>query len=211
MSNYYKRNLPHYQPAGGEFFTTFRLANSLPKPVISALKQEYQQLSKQEDPDESTNEHEQKKYFTKFDAFLDRSKSAKNWLTKDEIAQIVADKLHDFDDQWYKLICYCLMPNHVHLLFKLNERDKSRSTNSQFPVTKILRLIKGSTAYQANKELNRTGAFWQHESYDHLVRNDEERENIIRYILLNPVKAGLVNSWKEWKWTYCKKGYLPLR
>jgi len=38
MKDYYKRNLPHYQPAGGEYFVTFRLANSLPQEVIQSLK-----------------------------------------------------------------------------------------------------------------------------------------------------------------------------
>lgn len=96
----------------------------------------------------------------------------------------------------------------MHLLFQLPERDESRST---YPVTDILRLIKGSTAREANKMLNRSGSFWQHESYDHLVRNDMARERIIRYILKNPVKAGLVKKWNDWEWTYCKNKYLPIR
>jgi REP element-mobilizing transposase RayT len=100
------------------------------------------------------------------------------------------------------------MPNHVHLLFQLPKRDKSRST---YPVTNILRLIKGSTARSANKILGRSGSFWQHESYDHLVRNDDERERIIRYILKNPVKAGLTEKWEDWKWMYCKEKYFPIR
>lgn len=104
-------------------------------------------------------------------------------VKEDRIAEIVANKLHSFDNRKYLLIYYCIMPNHVHLLFKLNERDKSRSTDPQYPVTNILKLIKSSTAYQANKLLNKTGSFWQHESYDHLVRDDEERENIIRYFI----------------------------
>lgn len=83
MSNYYKRNLPHYQPAGGEFFVTFRLANSLPKSVISALKHEHQQMSKQENTDECISEYDRKKYFAKFDSFLDRSKIGESWLKKD--------------------------------------------------------------------------------------------------------------------------------
>lgn len=213
MSNYYQRNLPHYQPPEGEFFVTFRLTNSLPKSVISALAQEYQQLSKRANADELSEYQnvQKKKYFAKFDSIIDQSEHGENWLQSDQIAKIVADKLHGFDNRRYLLICYCIMPNHVYLLFKLNKRDKSRSTKNQFPVTDILKLIKGSTAYQANKVLNRTGSFWQHESYDHLVRNDEERERIIRYVLLNPVKAGLVNAWTDWKWTYCNKKYLPLR
>lgn len=46
MNDYYQRNLPHYQPEDGEFFVTFRLANSLPKAVIGQLKQEKEQALK---------------------------------------------------------------------------------------------------------------------------------------------------------------------
>jgi REP element-mobilizing transposase RayT len=50
----------------------------------------------------------------------------------------------------------------------------------------------------------RSGAFWQHENYDHFVRDEVELERTIKYVLYNPVKAGLVNDQKDWKWTYCK-------
>jgi putative transposase len=47
-------------------------------------------------------------------------------------------------------------------------------------------------------------AFWQYESYDHFVRNDAQLERIIKYVLYNPVKAGLVDDRSHWKWSYCK-------
>jgi REP element-mobilizing transposase RayT len=65
-----------------------------------------------------------------------------------------------------------------------------------------LRLLKGRTARACNLELNRNGSFWQHESYDHLVRDEQEMERTILYILNNPVKAGLVKEWKDWPFTY---------
>ncbi len=64
--------------------------------------------------------------------------------------------------------------------------------------------LKRYTAYEANQILGRSGAFWQHESYDHFARDEKELERIIKYVLYNPVKAGLVDDWKSWKWTYCK-------
>ena len=45
------------------------------------------------------------------------------------------------------------------------------------------------------------GSFWQAESYDHVVRNGE-LERIISYVLENPVKAGLVEDWEQWPYTY---------
>lgn len=59
----------------------------------------------------------------------------------------------------------------------------------------IIILIKGSTSRAANLILERSGAFWQHEKYDHLVRNDRELMNVIWYVVTNLVKAGLGNDW----------------
>jgi len=54
------------------------------------------------------------------------------------------------------------------------------------------------TAEECNKLLGKRGAFWQHESYDHWVRDAEELERIILYIEGNPVKAGLVAAPELW-------------
>src|SRR5699024_1910282 len=113
--------------------------------ALLSLKKEYQQLMKQEHSDGMYSAR--KRYFAKFDNLLDQSEKESNWLKENGIAEIVADKIHDFDEQKYLLICYCIMPNHVHLLFKLPDRDESRST---YPVTSILRLMKGATAREAN-------------------------------------------------------------
>lgn len=212
MNNYYRRNLPHYQPSRGTFFITFRLANSLPKAVMARLKQEYKCSIEAKNQNKSKKRKIRKAYFKNFDQYLDRAESGRNWLKEDKIAQIVADKIHDFDSQKYTLICYCIMPNHVHLLVEISneyERDDFRATKL-LPLTDMLRLIKGSTAHEANKILNRGGQFWQHENYDHLIRDYNELERLIQYILQNPVKAGLVDNWQNWKWTYCKEKYLPV-
>lgn len=65
--------------------------------------------------------------------------------------------------------------------------------------------LKGYTAHEANKILNRTGQFWEEESYDHEVRNDEELDRIVKYVLNNPVKAGLVKDWREWQWSWLRE------
>lgn len=106
------------------------------------------------------------------------------------------------------------MPNHVHQVFTpIVGRDLSRPENQsvldmnvelRFPiVTDILRLIKGSTARECNKILNRSGAFWQHESYDHVVRDHNELLRIVDYVLNNSVKANLCKEWEDWQWSYC--------
>ncbi len=90
------------------------------------------------------------------------------------------------------------MPNHVHLLFTPLERPDG----TYFSLARIMHSLKRYTAREANKALRRTGQFWQHESYDHFVRDAAEHERIVRYILNNPVSAGLVNHWEEWQWRH---------
>ncbi len=70
-----------------------------------------------------------------------------------------------------------------------------------------MHMLKGYSAHEANGVLKRQGKFWQAESYDHFVRDGAELERIIYYVVNNPVKAGLVDDWDQWPWTYWK--YAP--
>ena len=62
--------------------------------------------------------------------------------------------------------------------------------------------IKRVSAYKINLKLKRNGSFWQSESYDHLIRDEQELLDIINYTLLNPDKAGIVENWKDYKYNY---------
>ena len=127
---------------------------------------------------------------------MDSSFAGPDWLGKDEVAKIVFHKIHSLDNSKYELLVNCIMPNHVHLVVMPYEdlsvsKSNTKGKTKEYVLADILRLIKGSTAREANKILKKGGPFWQHESYDHVVRNEKELANIIRYVLNNPVKAGL--------------------
>ena len=85
-----------------------------------------------------------------------------------------------------------------------NNIEKDHVYQRNFLPAKFASLSSGrlSTARFCNLELNRSGNFWQHESYDHVVQTEEELSRTILYILNNPVKAGLVTDGKDWKYTY---------
>lgn len=72
--------------------------------------------------------------------------------------------------------------------------------------------IKGYSAREANRLLNRKGQFWEPESYDHEVRDLNEFWRIVRYILRNPVKARLADTWEAWpfSWVAPELGYSSL-
>lgn len=202
---FYRRHLPHFQPPGAILFVTFRLYNSLPLPVIESLLQEAEALEKVflnlPVPERRQEAYQaQKKMFAKWDAALDHEQQSERWLQRDEIAKVVADSMHYLDGKKYDLIAYCIMPNHVHIVFEplLEKPERYYSLGS------IMQSLKGYTAWKAHQILGRKGAFWQDESYDHVVRDNQELQRIIDYTLQNPVKAGLVESAEEWKWSYLK-------
>ena len=64
-------------------------------------------------------------------------------------------------------------------------------------LSKVMQLIKGGSSHEINKILNRKGTFWQEENFDTYIRNKKHQENVIKYILNNPIKAGLVSEWQD--------------
>ena len=64
-------------------------------------------------------------------------------------------------------------------------------------------LLKGRSARECNKVLARSGSFWEHESFDRVIRSGKF-DKTVRYVLNNPVKAGLVEDWENWRWNYCR-------
>jgi REP element-mobilizing transposase RayT len=202
---FYRRNLPHYHLEGFPLFITFRLAGSLPVDVLAELKTQREAELRNLKNNALDERHRiEKKHFSYYDDWLDQCKFGPQWLHVDSVAQIIAGEIGNLGGNRYHLMAYCIMPNHVHLLIEplLREQSNHQGRTAKYPVADTLRLLKGRTARRCNLELRRNGSFWQHESYDHVVRDRQELEQIILYILNNPVKAGLVKEWKAWPFTY---------
>jgi putative transposase len=199
---HYHRNLPHIHPEGYPLFITFRFAASLPLDVLQELTAHRERNSKSQSPDEIYKI--EKKYFGRYDEWLDRCISGPRWLENKKVANIVADKIHSMNGKHFRLMAYCIMPNHVHLLIEsiISNHLEHLGKTAKYPVTDALRLLKGSTARACNLKLKRNGQFWNHESYDHYARDEQELKRIVKYILNNPVKAGLAKEWKDWQFTH---------
>jgi len=147
---------------------------------------------------------EERRYFEKWDASLDDEKNGPHWLAQSEIADIVKEAMHYRDGMVFDLHAYCIMSNHVHVIFEPIGKSECHSD-----LPKIMQSLKRHTARHANTFLGREGAFWQDESYDHVIRDWEEYARMVHYVLENPVKCRLVSRWDEWPWTYCKLGIIP--
>jgi REP element-mobilizing transposase RayT len=224
---YHRRKLPHIHSPGATLFVTFRLAGSIPQAVLRQWKaekiwldEEMQRIDKeatQTSRQEVINHQARlldfhRRWFKKFEDVLHQAECGPHWLQEERLAQMVADSLHYRDGKVYRLDAYCIMSNHAHAVFMpfLNERGLREKPGSapllyesdEPPLDVIMHSLKSYTAQEANKLLNRTGSFWETESYDHEVRNDTEYHRIVRYVLNNPVKAKLVKNWREWRWSW---------
>ncbi|MEO5923457.1 MAG: transposase [Bryobacteraceae bacterium] len=169
------RRLPHIYPADKALFITFNLHGSVP---ASGLPPPGPLPSG--------------RAFVWIDKHLDAAKTGPRHMLRSDLARLVATSIRKGAElRHYDLEAFVVMPNHVHMLI-WPKISPSRLMNS----------LKGSTARAANKVLGLTGEpFWQKESYDHWVRNDEELRKIHTYIDDNPVRAGLVADAREYPWS----------
>lgn len=116
-------------------------------------------------------------------------------------AFVAMDRLREGERRFerYKLHCFAVMPNHVHL-----------PVTPHVPAKKWLGALKGFTGHAGVRVLGlRRGPFWRNESYDHLIRDDEEFARVRRYIEWNPVKAGLAALPEEFPWSSRAPGGTP--
>ncbi len=193
--HFHRRHLPHVYLPNAVYFITFRLAGSLPKHALEDLTEKARLQKKA------------RFSFVDYDKALEESDSRISWLADSHIADMVAEAIRFQDGKDYILICFCIMRNHVHLVIGVGDCDvpghvRQVSNLSIKTMSEIMHSLKRFTARKANKILIRTGPFWQDESYDHVIRDEADLERIAKYVIYNPVKAGLVTNWQDWKWTY---------
>jgi len=102
----------------------------------------------------------------------------------------IMDSIHYLDGKHYDLFAAVVMPDHIHLVIRPCGNEKGEYVS----LSKIFHLLKGYTARKIG------GHLWQHETYDHQVRNEKELFAFIEYMRNNPVKAGLVENIDDYKW-----------
>ncbi len=190
--------LPHVKREGASYFVTFRLADSLPREVLLDFeRQRAEAVRKLPANDRLGRETANRELLRKIERYLDRGVGACH-LRRPEIAAMVAEALRFFDGSRYQLHEWVVMPNHVHVLVWPMPNQV---------LGEIVKSWKQFTSLRAKRLLGlRESRFWQPESFDHWVRNDEERGRISRYIRNNPVAAGLCATPEEWRWSSAWRG-----
>jgi len=215
MKTNYKQRLPHIQPVGAAFFVTFSLYGCVPKTKLQELKEKY--TAEIVKANQITERHQRnlevfnirKRYLSEYDQMLHSIVNGPDFLKDDNLKNLIRDEFFKYDGELYELLSFCIMSNHVHILIDTSIQmseiiDKEDLEMKYVSLDRIMKKIKGPTAMSCNKALNRTGQFWERESFDIYVRNDKMMDNVISYILQNPVKAGLVKEWDTYPYNYIK-------
>ena len=196
-------NLPHWRKDGSTYAVTFHLADSLPTHVLREWRGERMTIiDRAKQMGRPLAGHEVQRltelHSQRVEEWLDRGHGSCA-LRDPGLAELVRGAMRHFDGQRYDLLAWCIMPNHVHAVLSVySGRDLSG----------ILLSWKGFTGKKA-REITQTigaGAFWQKESYDHLVRDEKDLAHQIRYVLQNPVRAKLI----DWCWVWSAEGATAL-
>ena len=116
----------------------------------------------------------------------------KRWFADPACADHAAGVLNDHRT-WPEatVLAWVLMPDHLHLMLILGESETLPQTmaRAKARIWHPLRQASGSSL-----------RLWQHSYHDHALRRDEDLLLAGRYLLDNPVRAGLVECWSDWKW-----------
>ncbi len=213
---FYRSQQTHLIPKGAALFITFGLHSSIPHFLVKKHKAKFRsesELIKNSHTREEVIHIRMRKLkaslFEKYEGIMHKGLHGRHWLKDPAIASIVKEKIHELDQKMYRLLCYCIMSNHIHLIIDLSgslsyadplHACQPKESIGHYP--KIMQLIKGSTAYQINRYLNRNGKFWQRDNFERYIRSEKHLFRVINYTLNNPVKANISRQWEHYPHNY---------
>ena len=209
---FHRANLPHFQQPGQAYFVTWNLQDAIP---AMALKDYFEKLSeirssidfavKCNQSADSINGLKlefnilrKKRMKAMEDLLHTENKSTVN-LSKIENTTIIHQALCYWEGKKLKNHAICVMPNHVHWVFELYEKDDN---GNQVWLEELLKSVKQFSASQINQLEHKTGTLWLKESWDTTIRDHRHLYEAIEYTRNNPVVAKLVTDWKDWKGTF---------
>ena len=134
----------------------------------------------------------------------------KAWFQQPNIAEHCIDALRSAcQDANFTLIAFCFMPDHVHFLV---------SAEGESDLVRLVKDFKQRTGWWFRNRYQAGGlkasptspdsrsSLWQKSFYDHILRREEDANQIVEYILENPVRAGLATSVNEYPYAWSLAG-----
>lgn len=150
----YEQLLPHWRQDGATYFVTFRLADSLPQSKLSELRAFKQDWERRHPPLRSHAELDEiaRELFRRIEGWLDQGLGS-CVLKRPEYATRVVEAMHHRNCTEYELGCYVVMANHVHAIVRPRMPSKH-------PLEDVLRIWKGRSAYEINRDRGQSGTLW---------------------------------------------------
>jgi len=193
-----RRRLPHWDQPGATYFITTCLPGSIPAQGLVEIEQVRGRLERQPRPadvrPDDWKTRQWKRLFARREEWLDCKPAVRSLKDKRLAAEVVTSLKH-FDGERYDLVAWVVMPSHLHWVFRPRDtwvESLGTAVEDRSPRRRIQHSVNLHTAIECNRLLGRAGGFWQRESYDHCVRDEEELERIVAYVHGNPIRAGLV-------------------
>jgi len=111
--------------------------------------------------------------------------------------------LYPHEHRQYELYAACVLPDHVHLLFEPQIKENDAEGSPVFhSLVHLLQGIKSISAHRINKLRGTTGAVWEKESFDRLIRSESDLLEKFHYVCRNPFDEGLQNEAGQYKWLW---------
>jgi len=121
------------------------------------------------------------------------TENKENIFSSEANAKIVVNELlKTAKDLRFRILCYCLMPDHLHVIVSPSE--------STLQLSKFLNIFKGRTT-KVFKDKENLRKIWQRSAFDHVIRTEENLKAVIEYIMSNPVRKGIVEKADEYPYS----------
>ncbi len=162
------KHLHHHSQLNATQFVTFRTQDSLDAYLNQLICSDLEISKKQ----------------WQIDQYLDKSPEGA-YLNGDMIS-LLATYLKSLEADFYYLIAFSIMPNHVHILF-----------TQKTDLPRLMKKLKGESATLLNQALGKQGKLWQKDYFDKQIRDERHYCIAYEYIKNNAIKAGLKDANKR--------------
>ncbi|WP_213876593.1 transposase [Pseudomonas sp. dw_358] len=108
-----------------------------------------------------------------------------DWMAGRPVVEAFRAAEHDGEVQ---SLCWVVMPDHIHWLMTLRAGSLSS----------VVGRMKSRSTLWVNRQMGHEGQIWQRGFHDRALRREEDLQAVARYVVNNPVRAGLVKSVREY-------------
>ncbi|WP_020570530.1 transposase [Neolewinella persica] len=203
---------PHYQLIGGVFSVTIKTHDAIPAILLTQLQSRRIEVLQEIAHDRFPNKrgrHERinELYYQHLEKLTHARRTQEHPFNNSRAAEAVIERLKRYDGQYYKIVAYALLSNHLHLLLDFSiQCPKDWDFISPIPsyrnLASVIGKIKGGSANDVNKSLGRKGKLWAPGYYDRYIRNRKHFMQEFWYIMRNAEQAGVVNCFQEHPYTF---------